>query len=137
MKLKTILFLCTANSCRSQMAEGFARKLAPQGVEVYSAGTEPKPVHRLAIKVMKEGGIDISDQRSKSPEQVPMEKIDLVVTLNGEAAENCPALPKKTEHLHWPLADPALARGNEEMVLETFRAVRNEILTQVQKLFSL
>ena len=83
MKPKSILFLCTANSCRSQMAEGFARKLATQGIQIYSAGTEPKTVHRLAIKVMREVGIDISAQRSKGLEEVPLEKIDLVVTLCG------------------------------------------------------
>jgi len=136
MKAKSILFLCTANSCRSQMAEGFAHKLAPHGVQVCSAGTEPKTVHPLAIKVMNEIGIDISHQRSKSLEQVPLEKIDLVVTLCGEAAESCPPLPKKTERLRWPLPDPALAIGNEETVLETFREVRDEIRARVQELCS-
>ena len=124
MQAKEILFLCTANSCRSQIAEGFARILAPENVRVFSAGTEPKTVHPLAIQVMQEVGIDISDQRSKGIETVPMEKIDLVVTLCGEAAESCPTLPKKTEHLHWPLPDPALAQGDEKVILKTFRDVR-------------
>ena len=137
MKKKGILFLCTANSCRSQMAEGFARQLAPQGVQIYSAGTEPKRIHPLAIKIMKEAGIDISEQRSKGLEQLPMEEIDLVVTLCGEAAESCPTLPKKTERLHWPLADPVLAEGNEETVLKIFREVRDEIRARVESLFSL
>ena len=136
MKAKSILFLCTANSCRSQMAEGFARRVAPHDVEVCSAGTEPKTVHPLAIQVMKEVGIDISDQRSKGLEQVPLEKIDLVVTLCGEGADSCPTLPKKTERLHWPLPDPALAIGNEETVLETFREVRDELRARVQELCS-
>jgi arsenate reductase len=133
---KEVLFLCTANSCRSQMAEGFARSLAPKGVRVYSAGTEPRQIHPLAVKAMKEQGIDISDQRSKGLEAVPLEKIDVVVTLCGEAAERCPALPKKTEHLHWPLPDPALAQGAEDVVLKTFRAVRDEIRVRVEELFS-
>jgi len=132
-----ILFLCTANSCRSQMAEGFARALAPKEIKVYSAGTEPKKVHPLTIKVMKEAGIDISDQQSKGLEAVPLDRIDLVVTLCGEAAESCPTLPKTTEHLHWPIPDPALARGNEEEVLKTFREVRDEIRAQVERLFFL
>ena len=113
---KEILFLCTANSCRSQMAEGFARALALKETKIYSAGTEPKTVHPMAIKVMKEVGIDIFHQRSKALERIPLEKVDLVVTLCGEAAESCPSLNKKTNHLHWPLPDPALAQGDEEKV---------------------
>jgi len=133
---QAILFLCTANSCRSQMAEGFARLLAPRDVRVYSAGTEPKRIHPLAIRVMKELGIDISDQRSKGLDTVPLEKIDLVVTLCGEAAESCPTLAQKTKHLHWPLPDPALAQGNEEAVLKVFREVRDEIRGRVDQLFA-
>lgn len=135
-KPKDILFLCTANSCRSQMAEGFARKLLPENVRVHSAGTEPKAVHPLAIQVMKEVGIDISDQGSKGLERVPLEKIDLVVTLCGEAAESCPTLAHETNRLHWPLPDPALAQGDKEAVLKTFRAVRDEIRARVEKLLS-
>jgi len=134
---KAILFLCAANSCRSQMAEGFARSFAPKGIRVYSAGTEPKQIHPLATQVMRELGIDISDQSSKGLEAVPLEKIDLVITLCGEAAESCPTLPKKTERLHWPLPDPALAKGADEEVLKTFREVRDEIRAQVERLFSL
>ena len=136
MKPKKILFLCTANSCRSQMAEGFARKLATQGIKVYSAGTEPKGIHPLAIKVMQETGFNISDQESKGLDAIPLEKINLVVTLCGEAAESCPTLPKKTEHLHWPLPDPALAKGSEGEILEIFREVRDEIRARVGKLLS-
>lgn len=136
MQPKEILFLCTANSCRSQMAEGFAHKLAPQGIRVYSAGTEPKQVHPLATQVMKELGVDISDQRSKGLEAVPLEKIDLVITLCGEAAESCPTLPKNTEHLHWPLPDPARAEGDRDEVLDAFRKVRDEIRARAEQLFS-
>ncbi|MEK7230012.1 MAG: ATP-binding protein [Candidatus Binatota bacterium] len=131
-----ILFLCTGNSCRSQMAEGFARSLAPENVKIFSAGTEPKAVHPLAIKVMEEAGIDISNQSSKGLGTLPLENIDLVVTLCGEAQESCPTLSKNTEHLHWPLPDPALAKGDEETVLETFRAVRDEIRARIEKLFN-
>jgi two-component system phosphate regulon sensor histidine kinase PhoR len=132
-----ILFLCTANSCRSQMAEAFARALTSNEAKVYSAGMEPKAIHPLAIKIMREVGIDIANQTSKGIEKISLEKIDLVVTLCGEAAETCPSLPKKAEHLHWPLPDPALAQGNEEEVLRVFREVRDEIRFRVEKLFSL
>ena len=112
------------------------RALAPREIQVYSAGTEPKQIHPLAIKAMKELGIDISVQRSKSLEEIPLEKIDLVVTLCGEAAESCPTLSKKTEHVHWPLPDPALAKGTEEEVLKTFREVRDNIHARVEQLFA-
>jgi len=135
-RAKQILFLCTANSCRSQMAEGFARKLAPQYVTVYSAGTEPRAVHPLAIRVMNEAGIDISAQRSKSLEEVPVDKMDIVVTLCGEAAESCPTFSAGTKRQHWPLSDPALAEGSEEVVLKIFRAVRDEIHARVGQLLS-
>ena len=134
MKAKTLLFLCAANSCRSQMAEGFAHKLAPREVKVYSAGTEPKPIHPMAVKVMKEAGIDISAQRSKSLEAIPVQTIDLVVTLCGEAAGSCPAFPAAVERLNWPLSDPALAEGNDEAVLKIFREVRDEIRARVERL---
>jgi arsenate reductase len=118
------------------MAEGFARRLAPESVQVYSAGTEPKEIHTLAIKVMREIGVDISNQRSKGVEQVPTEKIDLVVTLCSEAQESCPTLSKKTEYLHWPLSDPALVTGDDAQVLKVFRNVRDEIRMRVADLFS-
>ena len=135
-KASSILFLCRANSCRSQMAEGFARRLAPKEIVIYSAGTEPKAVHPLVFKVMKETGIDISHQQSKSLEAIPKGKIDLVVTLCGEAAESCPALPKQTEHLDWSLPDPALATGGEDDRLRAFRSVRDEIRSRVEELVS-
>ena len=130
-----ILFLCTGNSCRSQMAEGFARQLLRDGDRVYSAGTAPKEIHPLAIQVMREIGIDISGQHSKGVEAIPLAKIQRVITLCGEAAENCPTLPKTTEHIHWPVPNPALAQGDQERVLQAFRDVRDAIRSQVQKLF--
>jgi arsenate reductase len=132
--LQGVLFLCTANSCRSQMAEGFAQALAPQDLNVYSAGTAPRQVHPLAVQVMREAGVDISRQRSKSIEEVPLQQIDLVITLCGEAAESCPAFPENTRRLHWPLPDPALAQGNAEEVLRVFREVRDEIRGRVESL---
>jgi len=132
----TILFLCTGNSCRSQMAEGFARRLASEEQTIYSAGTEPKEIHPLAIEVMREIGIDISGQRSKGLAEVPVEKLDVVVTLCGEAAESCPVLPGAIERAHWPLRDPAKAQGSREEVLNVFRAVRDEICARVEELLS-
>jgi two-component system, OmpR family, phosphate regulon sensor histidine kinase PhoR len=131
---KTILFLCNGNSCRSQMAEGFARVLARNGRRIYSAGTHPQAIHPLAIRVMKETGIDISHQYSKTVEEIPIREVDLVVTLCGSAAETCPTLGIEAEQTHWPLADPALAQGNEEQVLQVFRTVRDDIRARVQQL---
>jgi len=131
-----ILFLCTGNSCRSQMAEGFARHLAPNGFNIYSAGTLPKEIHPLAVRVMKEAGIDISGQRSKAIEAVPMEIIDLLITLCGEAEEACPTLATKVERQHWSLPDPALAQGDTEELLRIFREVRDAIRVRVEQLLT-
>jgi thioredoxin type arsenate reductase len=128
------LFLCTGNSCRSQMAEGFARQLVRDGHRVYSAGTAPKEIHPMAIQVMKEVGIDISGQRSKGIESIPLNQIQRIVTLCGEAAESCPALSEKVEHIHWSLPDPALQQGDEARVLQAFRDVRDSIRFQVHNL---
>ena len=134
--MKEVLFLCAANSCRSQVAEGFARAAAPKDTKIYSAGAAPQSVNPLAVKVMNEVGIDISGQRSKGLEAIPLERIDLVVTLCGEAAESCATLPKRTERLHWPLVDPGPAKGTEEEVLKIFREVRDQIRAQIEKLFN-
>lgn len=128
-----VLFLCTGNSCRSQMAEGFARQIL-NGWEIWSAGTHPaERVHPLAVEVMKEKGIDISVQYPKLVADVPR-PVDFVVTLCGEAAEECPAFPgaKRTEH--WGLPDPAKATGTPEQVLQVFRKVRDEIEQRIQRL---
>ncbi|MGB9867814.1 MAG: arsenate reductase (thioredoxin) [Bacillota bacterium] len=120
------MFLCTGNSCRSQMAEGFARHLL-SGCEVYSAGLEPKGVHPLAIKVMAEAGIDISKQQSKPLDPELLNSMDVVVTLCGDAEERCVAVPGTVKKFHWPLPDPARAVGTEEQVMEVFRSVRDQI----------
>ena len=129
-----ILFLCTGNSCRSQMAEGFARRLAPDGFKIYSAGVLPKEIHPFAVRVMNEVGIDISGQRSKGIEAIPIETIDFMITLCGEAEEACPALATNVERQHWPLRDPALAPGAEEEQLKIFREVRDQIRRRVEDL---
>ena len=130
------LFLCTWNSCRSQMAEGFARQLVRDGQRVYSAGTAPKDIHPMAIQVMKEVGIDISGQHSKGVEAIPLNQIQRIVTLCGEAADSCPALSEKVEHIQWSLSDPALVQGPRDEILRSFREVRDQIHEQVEKLFA-
>jgi len=133
---KTILFLCTGNSCRSQMAEGFARQLAGNHYRILSAGTAPKEMHPLAVRVMSEAGIDITKQHSKGLRSIPLDTLDQLITLCGDAAETCPTLPAKVARTHWPLPDPALATGDEEEVMKVFRQVRDDIRARVQALFS-
>lgn len=135
MEKKKVLFLCTGNSCRSQMAEGFGREYANGLWEVYSAGTNPKGVHPLAVKVMAERGVDISHQYSKSMTIEEIEEMDLLVTLCGEARESCPLTPGSVERLHWPIQDPARAIGSNEEVLEAFIQVRDSIEKRVTSLF--
>jgi arsenate reductase len=130
---KGVLFLCVANSARSQMAEGFARAAAPKDVEIYSAGSAPAHVHPFARKVMQEVGIDISSHRSKSIAEIPAERIGTVVTLCAE--EVCPVFPGKVQRLEWPFEDPAAARGSEEQIRGQFRRVRDGIRTKVEELF--
>ena len=129
---KGILFLCTGNSCRSQMAEGFAKKMFPKNMEVFSAGLEPKGVHPMAIKVMQEVGIDISKQKSKNISEIPIDKIDSVVTLCGDAAERCPIFPGKVKRIHWELEDPAKEQGSEEEITQAFRKVRDKIKSYME-----
>ena len=128
-----VLFLCVHNSARSQMAEGFARALAPPGVEVMSAGTKPGKVHARAIEVMHEVGLDITGQSSKSLDQVPWQEADTVVTLCGEADEACPQLAGTVRRVHWPLPDPSAAPKAKQ--LEVFRDVRDEIRWRVASLW--
>jgi len=130
---KGILFLCTGNSCRSQIAEGFARKLLLKDVKIYSAGLNPKEIHPMAVKVMLEIGIDISVQKSKNLWEIPIDKIGIVITLCGDAAENCPVFPGKAKRIHWILKDPAKATGNEEEMLNEFRKVREKIKNYLER----
>jgi len=130
---KGILFLCTGNSCRSQMAEGFARNMLLKDVKIYSAGVDPKGMHPVAIKVMQEVGIDISEQKSKNLWEIPVDKIGIVVTLCGDAAERCPVFPGEAKRIHWILKDPAKAKGNEEEIINEFRKVRDKIKTYLEK----
>ena len=128
---KGILFLCTRNSCRSQMSEGFAKKMLPKNMEIFSAGLEPKGVHPMAIKVMQEIGVDISHQKSKNISEIPIDKIDLVVTLCGDAAERCPIFPGKIERIHWEIEDPAKEQGSDKEIIIVFRKVRDNIKSNI------
>ncbi|MEO2069333.1 MAG: arsenate reductase ArsC [Desulfurobacteriaceae bacterium] len=128
--VKKIAFICTGNSARSQIAEGLAKHLAElygKEIEVYSAGSKPVGyIHPLAIKVMEEEGIDISSQCSKSLEEIPLSELDIVITLCGEAKEDCPVIPG-VKLIHWGLPDPAKVEGTEEKRIEAFRKTKEEI----------
>jgi len=133
---KRVLFLCTGNSCRSQMAEGFARTMAGDKWDVYSAGTAPAGVNPRAVQVMAEVGIDISGQKSKAIDPEILNSADVVVTLCGDAYESCPLTPPAVRRIHWPLEDPARAAGTEEEIMAKFRAVRDEIKKRVAELLA-
>ncbi len=130
---RRLLFLCVANSARSQMAEGIARALAPASVELASAGSQPSTVNPLAVKVLAEIGIDISRQRSKSVNDLPREDVDAVVTLCAE--EVCPVFLGTALRVHWGLPDPAVAAGSEEQKLQAFRSVRDELRRRLALVF--
>ncbi len=129
-----VLFLCTHNSSRSQMAEGLLHAYGGVSYSVFSAGTEPRVVHPLAIKAMQEIGIDISDHRAKSldefREQPPM---DLVVTVCDEAAEACPFFPNAHRQVHWGFSDPSKVEGSEEVRLAAFRHIRDQIAARIKQ----
>lgn len=131
-----LLFLCTGNSCRSQMAEGWAKQLAPAWLKVDSAGIEAHGKNPRAIAVMREAGVDISAQESTKLSSEMLAWADYVVTVCGHADEHCPALPAGTRKEHWPLNDPAKATGSEEQVMATFRATRDEVRRRVEDLIA-
>ncbi|MGD8791374.1 MAG: arsenate reductase ArsC [Anaerolineae bacterium] len=128
MVKKKVLFLCTGNSCRSQMAEGLVDHFLGDEWRAYSAGTRPAGyVHPLAVKAMAELGIDISRQRSKSTDDVRDKAFDMVVTVCDDAAENCPIWLGKGRKVHSGFEDPARATGSEDERMAVFRRVRDEI----------
>lgn len=129
-----ILFLCTGNSCRSQIAEGWARHIGGDSVVVQSAGIEAHGKNPRAIEVMQEIGIDISGQESTIVNDDMLQDADVVVTVCGHADEQCPLLPPGITKLHWPLTDPAKATGIEEEIMIEFRATRDEIEGRVNEL---
>jgi arsenate reductase len=132
MKKKRILFLCTGNSARSQMAEGLFRHEGGDRYEVFSAGTRPSLVRPEAIAVLAELGIDISSQRSKSVDEFVAQPLDIVITVCDNAKESCPVFPGRTLRLHWPFEDPALVLGTEEERQAAFRKVRDQIRRRIR-----
>ena len=128
-----VLFLCVANSARSQMAEGIARSLAPPGVTISSAGSRPSRVNPLAIRALDELGIDLRGQRSKSVDTLSPDGVDAVITLCAE--EVCPVFLGKAHRVHWGLPDPAGAGATEEEQLQAFRDVRDELRRRLAAVF--
>ena len=124
---KRVLFLCTHNSARSQIAEGLLRNMAGERFEVFSAGTEQTRVQPLAIEAMREIGIDISGHTSKTLEAFEGQTFDYVITVCDRANESCPIFPGGTERMHWSFEDPTAATGTDEQKLRAFRTVRDAI----------
>jgi arsenate reductase (thioredoxin) len=125
-----VLILCTANSARSQMAEGLLRAIAGDRLEVFSAGAKPAVVNPLAIKAMQERGIDISTHRSKSLTEFLTQPFEYVITVCDNAAESCPVFPGPAKRIHWSFPDPAAVQGNDQERLASFRQVRDALEVQ-------
>ena len=127
--MKQIFILCTGNSCRSQMAEGLLKELVENKAVVHSAGTKPCFVHPMAIQAMNELGVDISDHRSKSVTEFINSNIDIIITVCGNAEDNCPTFPGNAIRYHWPFEDPAKTTPDN---IEIFRNVRDTIKQTLQ-----
>jgi arsenate reductase len=135
MSKPRVLILCTANSARSQMAEGLLRHDAGDRFNVYSAGIRPTQVRPEAITVMQELGIDISGHRSKSVDEFASQDFDYVVTVCDNAKASCPVFPGHTKQIHWSFDDPAAIEGSQEQRLAAFRRVRDELRARLRELF--
>ena len=131
-----ILYLCTGNSCRSQIAEGWTRQIGGDWVEAQSAGIEAHGKNPRAIAIMQEAGIDISGQESTIVSDTMLEQADVVVTVCGHADEQCPVLPPTIKKVHWPLTDPAKATGTENEISNSFRVTSDEIEQRVRDLLT-
>lgn len=137
MEKLRILFLCTGNSCRSQMAEGWTRSLKGDRIEAYSAGIEAHGLNPKAVQVMAEAGVDISSHLSKTTADLNGREFDYVITVCSDADENCPFFPAKTRIVHRVFDDPprlAAGAASEEEALDTYRRVRDEIRAYVETL---
>ena len=131
-----VLLLCTGNSCRSQMAEGFFKHYGNGKFEVYSAGLRPSHVHPLAIKAMAECEIDITNQYSKTVSEFLDQEFSHIITVCGGAKELCPTFQGKHKAIHWSINDPATAEGTEEEIMKIFRDVRDKISEEVNYFIS-
>ena len=129
-----VLFLCTHNSARSQMAEGLLRKMGGNKVEVFSAGSEPTSVHPTAIKVMAERGIDLSAHRAKDLEELVGQSFDYVISVCDKVREICPVFPGSPEHIHWSFPDPVIAQGNTQARQLSFEETARGLTTRIQYL---
>ena len=129
---KRVLILCTANSARSQMAEGLLRHLAGEELEVFSAGSQPSVVNPFAIQAMDEKGLDIRNHRSQHLNEFINEPFDYVITVCDRAAESCPLFPGPAKRIHWGFPDPAGVEGHDEAILTNFREVRDAIERQLR-----
>ena len=132
MPLQRVLFVCLGNACRSQMAEGWLRRLAGERFEAFSAGTQPAGLNSQAVAAMREIGIDISHHRSKRVSALAHEHFDHVITVCNRARESCPLLPD-AKALHWDFDDPASAKGSPEDQAAVFRRVRDEIAARIRQ----
>jgi len=132
MSKPLVLIVCTGNAARSQMAEGLLRHDAGDRFDVFSGGIYPSYVRPLAIEAMREVGIDISAQRSKSVEQFTDQEIDYVITVCDHANEVCPVFPAKTKRIHWSIPDPVSAWGDDEAQLQAFRDARDDIRARLR-----
>lgn len=130
---KKILVLCTGNSCRSQIAEGYFRHLAGERFDATSAGLEPSVVNPKAIKVMQEDSLDISSHSSKDVNQFVGQSFDYIITVCDNAKERCPFFPGQAERIHWSFEDPAAASGTEDEILAVFRNVRDQIKNRIKE----
>lgn len=135
--MKKLYFLCTGNSCRSQMAEGYAHSILPKSAfEVRSAGIETHGLNPRAVKVMAEDGVDISNQTSDLIDMDYFKNADLIITLCGDAKDKCPTIPKGVVHDHWNLQDPAQAIGSDHDILSEFRKTRDIIKKKILEINS-
>ena len=131
-----VMFLCTGNACRSQMAEGFAREFGKGIIEPFSAGLIAAGLNLRASAVMKEIGIDITNQKSKTIDEELLKTMDVVITLCGNAEHSCPWTPPEIKRIHWPINDPVGTVGSEERIMKEFRRARDEIWVRTEQFIS-
>ena len=133
---KKILFLCTGNSCRSQMAEGFLNNLGRERFIAFSAGSKPSSINPFAVRVMQEKGIDISNNKSEHLDKYLSDVFDYIITVCDNAKDSCPIFPGNHNKLHWDIEDPAEYAGTEEEILNFFRTIRDKIESNVREFIS-
>ena len=133
---KKVLFLCTGNSCRSQMAEGFLNNLGRERFIAFSAGSKPSSINPFAVRVMQEKGIDISNNKSEHLDKYLNEGFDYIITVCDNAKDSCPIFPGNHNKLHWDIEDPAEYAGTEEEILNFFRTIRDKIGSNVREFIS-